>query len=121
MAERTAYNYAISIGVCETIAKEQGYDNWHLYSEDANAVLTTIGQLRNDAVFIEKNSQVDYNNTKKFLLELKSNCSEKYSSSNNNESTKKIKKDLVTKNNITKKKSKAQKKSATSTIAQFFI
>lgn len=55
MAERTAYNYAISIGVCETIAKEQGYDNWHLYSEDANAVLTTIGQLRNDAVFIEKN------------------------------------------------------------------
>lgn len=55
MAERTAYNYAISIGVCETIAKEQGYDNWHLYSEDANAVLSTIGQLRNDAVFIEKN------------------------------------------------------------------
>ena len=55
MAERTAYNYAISIGVCETIAKEQGYDNWHLYSEDANAVLTTIGQLKNDAVFIEKN------------------------------------------------------------------
>lgn len=55
MAERTAYNYAISIGVCETIAKEQGYDNWRLYSEDANAVLTTIGQLRNDAVFIEKN------------------------------------------------------------------
>lgn len=55
MAERTAYNYAISIGVCETIAKEQGYDNWHLYSEDANAVLTTIGLLRNDAVFIEKN------------------------------------------------------------------
>lgn len=55
MAERTAYNYAISIGVCETIAKEQGYDNWHLYSEDANAVLTTIVQLRNDAVFIEKN------------------------------------------------------------------
>lgn len=55
MAERTAYNYAISIGVCETIAKEQGYDNWHLYSEDANAVLTTIGQLKNDAVFLEKN------------------------------------------------------------------
>lgn len=55
MAERTAYNYAISIGVCETIAKEQGYTNWHLYSEDANAVLTTIGQLKNDAVFIEKN------------------------------------------------------------------
>lgn len=55
MAERTAYNYAIAIGVCETIAKEQGYDNWHLYSENTNAVLTTIGQLRNDAVFIEKN------------------------------------------------------------------
>ena len=44
--------------------------------------------LASNDVFIEKNSQVDYNNTKKFLLELKSNCSEKYSSSNYNESTK---------------------------------
>lgn len=55
MAERTAYNYATSIGVCETIAKEQGYADWHLYLKDANTALATIRQLKNDAVFIEKN------------------------------------------------------------------
>lgn len=55
MAERTAYNYAIAIGVCETIAKEQGYMNWHLYAEDASTALATIRRLKNDAEFNEKN------------------------------------------------------------------
>ena len=55
MAERTAYNYAIAIGACETIAKEQGYTNWHLYAEDASTALATIRRLKHDAVFNEKN------------------------------------------------------------------
>ncbi len=55
MAERTAYNYAIAIGVCETIAKEQGYTNWRLYTEDIRTALDTIRRLKNDTVFNEKN------------------------------------------------------------------
>lgn len=55
MAERTAYNYAIAIGVCETIAKEQGYTNWHLYAEDTSTALDTIRRLKSDTVFNEKN------------------------------------------------------------------
>lgn len=55
MADRTAYNYALAIGVCESIAKAQHYDNWHLYSEDLNAVMDTIRQLKTDSEFIDRN------------------------------------------------------------------
>lgn len=55
MAERTAYNYAGAITTCENIAKEQGYSNWHLYSENRSAVLATIKQIKNNVVFIERN------------------------------------------------------------------
>ncbi len=56
MAERTAYNYALAIGVCESIAKAQGYTKWRLYSEDRASVLETIHQLKSDPMFIERNS-----------------------------------------------------------------
>ena len=51
MAERTAYNYAIAIGVCEAIAQGQHFDNWHLYSGDTQTVLQTIEQLKSNPDF----------------------------------------------------------------------
>ena len=55
MAERTAYNYAIAIGVCEAIAQGQHFDNWHLYSGDTQTVLQTIEQLKSNPDFLVQN------------------------------------------------------------------
>lgn len=55
MAERTAYNYALAISTCETIAKAQNYNNWQLYSEDSNAVIATISRLKTDPEFTDRN------------------------------------------------------------------
>lgn len=55
MAERTAYNYARAIGICENIAKAQNFPNYHLFSEDVDTVLRTIQQLKSDPDFINLN------------------------------------------------------------------
>lgn len=57
MSERTAYNYATVIATCETIAKDQGYASWNLYSENVNTALATIDRLKKDTVFTYKNSR----------------------------------------------------------------
>lgn len=55
LSESTAYNYANAICVCESIAREQHYNNWHLYSEDLASVIDVIRRLKTDPEFLDRN------------------------------------------------------------------